>query len=255
MIGEEPWSELDRALRPFGFTGYRLSDLGRQNLATLEATAISVENRFVRVAENPEWSVITSRLFELRRNAQYIALKPENEYLDIVIGKMSKGVISPAQGYVDAEKDYIKFIYALLKDMHGASKAFTLSKPAQQLVTQASNLGDPFLVGDPYLDLAVAAARLVLPFIKFRGTLRCVVVVAATQVDKKLSQQWESGGMWALPSQWEMKRAGVRGWLWDYTNHKVYGSPAPLIWRGSMNLFEIGSVRSTSVLERNLRNT
>src|SRR5215212_4028615 len=86
------WSRLDRALRPLGFTGYHLSTLSGQNLAQLETKMPTVDPVFTEVVEKREWATIGLRLGYLYPRAQFIALRPKGNDLDIVLGRQPSRV-------------------------------------------------------------------------------------------------------------------------------------------------------------------
>ena len=211
------WSRLDRALGPLGFTGFHLSTLSGQNLAQLETTMASANPVFTEVVEKREWATIRQRLGYLYPGAQFIALRPKGNDLDIVLGRQ------PSRIDIGKEKEYAQGVSNILSGMYEAAETLSLTSEAESTIEQLSKTAATAASSYPPLAAAITGARLVLPFIRFHGCFRCVVVVDAQNVNQSTAQAW-----WAaclrdlhLNAFRNVLRAGVQSWLWDVNTDNV----------------------------------
>jgi hypothetical protein len=200
-----------------GFTGYHLSTLSGQNLAQLETKMPTVDPVFTEVVEKREWATIGLRLGYLYPRAQFIALRPKGNDLDIVLGRQ------PSRVHIGDEKKYVQSVSNILDSMYEAAETLSLTSEAESTIEQLSKTGATAASSNPPLAAAIRVASLVLPFIQFRGCFRCVVVVDAQNVSQSTAQAWWAACLRNLRfNAWRTTlRAGVQSWLWDVNTNIV----------------------------------
>jgi len=166
---------------------------------------------FTQVTEKPEWDVIRQRLGKLYPGAQFIALRPKGNNVNIVLGRQ------PSRLDLSEEKRYVQAISNILSSMYEAAQGFQLNERSKAIIEQLATSAGPAVSSNPTLAAAVTGAKLVLPFVQFHGHFSCVVVVDR----QNFSQAWRQAWWRACLRDIRMNplrttiRASAQSWLWD----------------------------------------
>jgi len=166
---------------------------------------------FTQVTQKREWDVIRKQLGTLYPGAQFIALRPRGNNVNIVLGRQ------PSRLDLSKEKEYVKAISNALSSMYEAAQAIQLSERSKATIEQLATSAGSALSSNPTLAAAVTGAKLVLPFVQFHGHFSCVVVVDR----RNFSQAWRQAWWGACLRDIRMNplrttiRASAQSWLWD----------------------------------------
>jgi hypothetical protein len=238
--GGDPWTRLDAALRTLSFTGYAASSVTEAGVVELPTAVAAAERTFTELSSDFHWREIAGKLSALSSAVDFVAMRVDDSALDLIFGR-SPTVCDPAE-----ELEFGNFLKRVLLDMSDAGRDFEL---AEETASAAQRLIEPSAPGP-----GAEAAKLVLPLLRFAGTINAVVVVAVPEASPELRDAWASTDLsWRLDDKLLQAPAGLTVWLWVTSTGEVL--------EGSYSMFDfargssIANMRAPDELAQCLRFT
>ena len=214
-----PWYRLERALRPQFFTVVRAPELDVDRLVELDQTVPTHADIAKQTAEEPQWEFIVRQLKLIGEDSHFMALRPEEGDLQMVVGRESDLT------YPDEIKQWVDSTGEALSAISKAARRFQVSDEVKSEIDEMAEESQegPEDLGN-VAAIPIRLAKLVAGLVRFNGRMRCVLVVADPHVRQAEEKAWTRLSLrsrrWGLNPR-GLVNAVVEAWLWEVSTGRV----------------------------------